>query len=315
MANEDPASGDGALESFVDTDGVAVGYRRWLPEGPTRAVVLVSHGASEHSGRYERFARRLNDQGYAVWAIDHRGHGSTSAATGVGRGGPRGWEGLIDDLTQLADIAEADSGGVPLVLLGHSMGSFAAQLLAQRAGETLAGLILSGSSGSIEGLNDTITVLDAVVAEGGGEAPAPMFDAFNEPFEPARTSYDWLSRDAGEVDRYIADRWCGDDVPLTLEFALDMLRHLAEAWEPANEARIPVELPVLLITGEEDPVSNGARTVRELEARYRALGLRDLRALYYEGARHELLNETNRDEVESALVDWLDRIIPSSQTA
>jgi alpha-beta hydrolase superfamily lysophospholipase len=308
MATEAPRPSDGALESFVDRDGVAVGYRRWLPDGAARAVVLVSHGASEHSGRYGRFARRLNTRGYAVWAIDHRGHGATIAATGAGRGGPRGWEGMLDDLTQLADIAEADSGGVPLVLFGHSMGSFAAQLVAQRAGDGLAGLVLSGSAGAIDGINDTIALLDAVVAEGGGDAPAPMFDTFNDAFEPVRTSFDWLSRDRAEVDEYIADPWCGDDVPLTLEFALDMLRHLAEAWDPTNEARVPVDLPVLLITGEDDPVSGGARTVRELEARYNALGLRDVTARYYAGARHELLNETNRDEVEEAVADCLDRV-------
>jgi alpha-beta hydrolase superfamily lysophospholipase len=270
--------------------------------------VLVAHGASEHSGRYDRFASLLVEHGYTVWAIDHRGHGATSASTGVGRTGPGGWGAMVDDLGELAAAARASAPGVPLVLFGHSMGSFLAQLFVQRRGDEVDALVLSGSAGAIDALDDTIAVLEAVVADGGGDQPAPLFAAFNTPFEPARTPFDWLSRDPDEVDRYLADAWCGDDHPLTLEFALDMLRHLAEAWSPDNEARIPRDLPVLLITGEADPVSDGARTVRELEARYRALGLTDVTAHYFAEARHELLNERNRDEVQAIVAAWLDRV-------
>jgi alpha-beta hydrolase superfamily lysophospholipase len=303
---ESDEPGLGGLEHFTDADGVTVGYRRWLP-AEAEAVVVIAHGASEHSARYGRFAARLNAHGYAVYAVDHRGHGATSASTGPGRGGPRGWEGIVDDLGMLIDQARSAHAS-PTVLFGHSMGSFVAQLVAQRRGHDLHGLVLSGSAGAIEALDDSIAVLDAVVADGAGDLPAPLFDAFNVPFEPARTPFDWLSRDPAEVDKYIADPWCGDDLPLTLEFALDMLRHTAEAWDPTNEARIPDTLPVLFITGEADPVSDGARTVRELEARYRALGLSDVTAHYFAEARHELLNETNRDEVEALVVEWLDRV-------
>jgi alpha-beta hydrolase superfamily lysophospholipase len=296
------------LATFTDTDGVEVSYRAWRPDGDNRAFLLVAHGASEHSGRYERFARHLTEHGYAVYAGDHRGHGATAAVTGVGRAGPRGWEGMVDDLGVLSEIARSESGDVPFILFGHSMGSFLAQLFAQRHNDVLDGLVLSGSAGDITGLADTIGFLETVVADGGGDQPAPLFDAFNAAFEPARTPFDWLSRDDGEVDRYIADPMCGNDAPLTIDFVLDMLRHAAEAWEPDNERLLPKDLPVLLITGERDPVSEGGRTVRDLEARYRALGLADVTALYYPDARHELLNETNRDQVQADVVAWLDRI-------
>jgi alpha-beta hydrolase superfamily lysophospholipase len=294
--------------TFTDADGVPIAYRRWLPDGAARGIIQIAHGASEHSGRYDRFGSFLASRGYAAYANDHRGHGVTAEATGVGQAGPRGWEGMIDDVGELGEIARADVGAGPLILFGHSMGSFLAQLYAQRHGDGLAGLVLSGSAGAIDDHEGTIAGLTAFVDAGAGTEAAPLFEAFNTPFEPARTPFDWLSRDAVEVDRYIADPMCGADAPLTLAFALDMVTHLAEAWDPANEARIPTALPILLVTGEEDPVSDRARTVRELEARYRAQGKTDVTAHYYPGARHELLNETIRDGVEAEIADWLDRV-------
>lgn len=300
--------GPGELEAFTDAHGVEVSYRRWEPEGAVRGIVLIAHGASEHGGRYARFAGRLTDHGFAVYAIDHRGHGATSAATGVGKTGPGGWGALVDDLAELAELARRARPGVPLVLFGHSMGSFVAQRFAQLHGDELAGLVLSGSSGALDALDDTLELLRQMVDSGAGDQPAPILAGFNERFEPARTPYDWLSRDADEVDRYLADPYCGDDHPLTFEFALGMVQHLADTWQPDNEARIPKDLPVLLITGEDDPVSDGGRTVRELEQRYRDLDLRDVTGHYVPGARHELLNEVGRDEVEALVVGWIERV-------
>src|SRR5690606_20724958 len=153
---------------------------------------------------------------YAVYAIDHRGHGATAASTGPGDAGPRGWEGIIDDLRQRLDIARRSHRDAPVGLFGHSLGSCVAQLAARRHGGALAGLPLSGSAGSLEDHEGTIAFLQALVEQGAGSEPAPLFAAFNEPFEPARTPFDWLSRDEAEVDRYVADPWCGDQMPLTM---------------------------------------------------------------------------------------------------
>jgi alpha-beta hydrolase superfamily lysophospholipase len=293
--------------AFKDADGVEISYRRWLSEGTPRAVVQIAHGASEHSARYERFAKFLNGRGYGVYAEDHRGHGATAATTGVGRGGPRGWLGMVDDLKELGVIARADLGELPVVLFGHSMGSFLAQAFAQTYGDELAGLVLSGSSGGLENLDDTIALLEQV-AEAGADEPAPIFGPLNAPFEPARTPFDWLSRDEAEVDKYVADPMCGDDAPLTIGLVLDMIRANRDVWTPEAEKRIPKDLPVLMITGEADPVSDGGRTVRELEARYRGNAMTDVTAHYYPDARHELLNETIRDAVQEDVAAWLDRV-------
>jgi alpha-beta hydrolase superfamily lysophospholipase len=193
------------------------------------------------------------------------------------------------------------------------MGSFLAQAYIQRHGDGLAGVVLSGSSGGLAELDATIEGLQAFVDAGSGDEPVPILGPLNARFEPARTPFDWLSRDEAEVDAYLADPMTGDDAPLTFGFVLDMMRTGAHMWDPANEKRIPTTLAVLLITGEEDPVSEGAKTVRELEARYLANGSKDVTGRYYPGARHELLNETNRDAVQDDVAAWMDRIVGSPQ--
>ena len=161
--------------------------------------------------------------------------------------------------------------------------------------------------GPAETASELAEGLRQAIDAGMVDEPLDMLGGFNAGFEPARTAYDWLSRDADEVDTYIADPLCGDDLPLTYGFVAAMLETVAEVMEPAGIARVPDHLPVLLLTGEADPVSNGAAQVRELEKRLRDAGL-DVTARYYAGARHEVLNETNRDEVQGDLLAWLERV-------
>jgi alpha-beta hydrolase superfamily lysophospholipase len=298
------------MDEFVFTtdDQVDVFCRRWTPDGPVRAIVLVVHGASEHSGRYARFARALNGEGCAVYAVDLRGHGRTASSTGFGRMGSRGIEGMLADLDELAGRARGEFPAVPVVLFGHSMGSLIAQAYVERSGGALAAYVLSGSGGVPEDNDEMTAMIDEALLAGMGEEALDMLGEFNANFEPARTKYDWLSRDPGEVDKYVADPWCGDDAPLTYGFVASLLEAGATVMEPDALARVPKHLSVLLITGEVDPVSNGAVQVRELETRLREAGL-DVTAKYYADARHELLNDVNRDEVQADVVAWLARVI------
>jgi len=291
--------------TFRDPDGIDVFARRWLPDGAARAVVLVAHGLSEHCGRYERFAAALTHEGYAVYAVDHRGHGRTAESTGIGRTGPNGIDGILDDLHQLSEIAVGETGGVPVVLFGHSMGALLAQAYAERFGRELTALVLSGSAGANDDLGEMATMIRGAIESGMGDEPLPTLAAMNEGFEPARTPYDWLSRDPLEVDAYIADPMCGDDAPATFGFIAGLMDVGVEAMRPDAIAKIPARLPVLLVTGARDVASNDAMHVRELEARMRAAGL-DVDARYYTDARHELLNDTNRDEVTADILEWLE---------
>jgi alpha-beta hydrolase superfamily lysophospholipase len=288
-----------------DPDGIDVFYRRWMPAGGPRAAVLVAHGLSEHSGRYGRFADALVAAHYAVYAPDHRGHGRTAKSTGVGRAGPRGMDGIIDDLHQLADIAVSDLGSRPVVLFGHSMGALLAQAFAEQHGDQLAALVLSGSPGANDALAEIAAALNDAVEGGLADEPLDALDALNEPFEPARTKFDWLSRDPAEVDAYIADPMCGADAPPTYAFVAGMMQLAFDVMQPSAIADMPADLPVLLVTGERDTASNDAANVRELEERLRARGI-DVDARYYADGRHELLNDLNRAEVTADIVGWLD---------
>ncbi|HEY5698379.1 MAG TPA: alpha/beta hydrolase [Acidimicrobiales bacterium] len=284
---------------FVDGHGVEVFTRSWPVDAPV-GVVLVSHGASEHSGRYDRFARALNDAGFAVAALDHRGHGRTGAATGAGVMGVGGGQAVVDDLHQLRGEAEAAFPDTSVFLFGHSMGSLIGLAYLVQHGDGLAGSVLCGipaDVGDVAGVSD---LLRAAEAAGLRDQPADALVEANAPFEPARTAFDWLSRDEDEVDRYVADPLCGDGNPLTYGYLIDLFDVLA----PAGELLHTIRSPVLVIAGDQDPAAAMGAHATTLAEALRAAGTPvDLHL--YQGARHELLNETNRDEVMADILDWL----------
>jgi alpha-beta hydrolase superfamily lysophospholipase len=207
----------------------------------------------------------------------------------------------------MVQLARKAVPGVKAILFGHSMGSFLSQAYVARYGDEIDGLILSGSSGGMGDMQALVDMLDAVIKDAGADTPSPGFAGLNDQFAPARTDYDWLSRDPAEVDKYIADPFCGDDIPLTFGYVRGMMDALGGAL--ASAAPVRKDLPVLFITGEMDPVSENGKTVRELEQRWRDYGVTDLTALYYPEARHELLNETNRDDVQNDVLAWIDRVV------
>ena len=293
--------------TLTDPDGIDIFYRRWLPDGRRRAIVLVLHGASEHSGRYHRFAEALAAEGYAVYADDHRGHGRTGRGHGVGVPGPRGFEGVLDAIAAVHRQAIAENDALPVVVFGHSMGSVLTQVYAQRHGAELAGFVLCGSMAPSPELGEMVAGLQMAVDAGMGDQPMDALGSFNTTFEPARTEFDWLSRDDAEVDAYLADPFCGAGNPLTYGFILGVVQLLQGSSDPVAIASIPKDVAVLLITGTADPVSNGAELVRGLEEAYREAGLA-VESHYYPDARHELLNETNRAEVQQDVLRWLSNV-------
>lgn len=294
---------EATTDYFTDDFGVKIFYRRWPVANP-KAAIVVSHGASEHSGRYDRFAKAMNSAGYEVLAPDQRGHGHTRDSTGVGRCGPGGADGLLNDLERLVVATAERTGSKPVVLFGHSLGSMIAQGYAARGAKGLSGYVLSGPVGAPEGAQEMLDGLRAAVDAGMGDEALDALGAYNEAFEPARTPYDWLSRDEAEVDAYIADDFCGSSNPLTYSLLCDVISLAVPSVTPEGIQSIPA-IPVLLLAGEMDPVGAMAANVRELQSRLVAGGL-DVTARYYPGARHEVLNETNRAEVHSDIVAWLD---------
>jgi alpha-beta hydrolase superfamily lysophospholipase len=288
---------------------------RWMPEGPPTAAIQVIHGLAEHAGRYRRLAEALTAAGFAVYACDLRGHGRTaSSQEDLGFFGQRGgWRRCLDDLGQLNKVIATENPVKPILLLGHSMGATLARHFMAEHARVLAGVILSGSSGQpppLASAGRLIARLEKLRLGQRGRSAlirSLTFDSFNKPFEPARTSFDWLSRDQVEVDKYVADHLCG--FTASAQLWLDML----DAWcEIARScADVPKDFPVYVISGSHDPVSAGTKMLEPMLAQYRAAGLR-VEHKFYAGARHELLNETNRDEVTRDLMEWMERILSKS---
>ncbi len=292
-----------------NTEGMDIFVRRWAPaHDKPKGVVVIAHGAAEHSARYGRFAEALNEDGYVAYAPDHRGHGETAGTLDqAGWAGPDGWNGMLRDLQLVVARARSENPGLKVFLFGHSMGSFLAQRAIQLWGDKLDGCILSGSSGAMAGVNDMLPALEMMAQGDAARQPSDawvqLFAGFNAPFTP-RTGFEWLSRDDAEVDKYVADPWCG--FAFSNRLVADMMQGVAEMWQPENEARIPKTLPLLIFSGEEDPVGGNTETVKQLVARYTALGIEDMEVIFYPEGRHEMLNEINREFVTEDILNWLD---------
>lgn len=280
-------------------------YRWDGPEAP-KAVVVIAHGVSEHGARYDRFARALAAADYRVYAPDHRGHGRTAIEGRIGDAGPTGWRRILEDLGAVVERAKAETPGVPAYVLGHSMGAIVVQRFLALDGRSVAGAILSGTPTSFLGHDDLIAAA-AAAAQSAPDEPSAMFGAmfagFNAPFE-AVTGFEWLSRDAAEVGAYVADPLSGN--PLTNATLADFLPGWALASSEETRASVPRDLPILLISGDRDAAGADGAAPRELAESYRAHGLADVELRLYPEARHEIFNETNRDEVTADVIAWLD---------
>jgi alpha-beta hydrolase superfamily lysophospholipase len=309
----EPAPMQSTTFRLTTADGVALFVRRWEPEvQPPKAVVHITHGMAEHSARYARVAAELTAAGYAVYAHDQRGHGETAVAPGdFGYFADHdGWTRLTDDLQLLRDRIATDHPNLPLFMLGHSMGSLVLRTYLIRHAAGLAGVIISGTSGGAAWLS----AVGELLAKGlrtvhGARGHSDLltfltFGPFNMRFKPNRTDFDWLSRDASEVDKYVADRMCG--FGFTVQGFVDLYSGVLLIEADDAVAHMPKDLPIYVYSGDQDPVGGQTRGVRTYIDRLQRAGMTDVTYKFYPGARHEMLNEENRAEVQRDLVAWLD---------
>ncbi len=299
------------------SDGHKIFVYNWRPDGDNRVkgIVQIAHGMAETAYRYNRFAKRLVEQGYIVYANDHRGHGKTAASLDeVGYIGPDGFNRMVEDMKELTQfIQNKENSDLPLFLFGHSMGSFLSQRYISLYGNSIQGVILSGTSGS-QGpiLNIGIGIAKREIAKNGPKARSPRlndlsFGSYNKKFEPSRTEFDWLTRDEKEVDKYMEDPYCGGI--FTTSFYYDFFKGLKENFKKSNLENIPKNLPIYIFAGDKDPVGNMGKGVLKLVKTYQRLGIKDLEYKLYKDGRHEMLNEINRDEVMEDVINWLDKHI------
>ena len=298
---------------FKGEEDLDVHVYKWLPENiEPKAVIQIAHGMSETAIRYEEFAKNLTEQGYVVYINDHRGHGKTAKVIdNVGYLAEKdGFTCLVKDMDTLTNIIKEEYNDLPVFLFGHSMGSFASQRYIMEYGENLDGLVLSGSNGKhgIK-LKAGEFIASMEIKKYGRRHRSKMLDSLifgghNKKFKPAKTDFDWLSRDEKEVQKYIDDSFCG--ILFTCGFFYDFIKGLQEIEDKENLKKVPKDLPIYIMSGDKDPVGENGKGVLRLRDRYVNLGVKDISCKLYEGGRHEMLNEINKEEVINDVISWLE---------
>jgi alpha-beta hydrolase superfamily lysophospholipase len=298
--------------TFKGSDTKQIHAYKWLPESQVKGVLQVAHGMAEHAMRYENFAKFLNANGYALYANDHRGHGKTAGS--IEKLGyfadKNGWDLVVEDMYVLTQKIKEDLPSTPVFLLGHSMGSFLSRDYISKYGNELEGVILSATAGDpkllgklgvfvakmqslIQGKKNFSNLLDKL-----------SFGEFNKSFKPNRTAFDWLSRDENEVDKYVNDPYCG--TVFTSSFFVDLLSGILKINQIDCIQKVPKNLAVYFIAGEKDPVGDFTKGVSEVFHKFQKVGIEDVTRKFYLGARHEILNETNREEVYQNILTWME---------
>lgn len=279
-----------------------------------KAIVQISHGMCEFLERYEDFAQYLNHRGILVCGNDHLGHGaSVSSPEDYGYFGPEnGWICLMEDLHRLTEIVKQRYPGIPYFLLGHSMGSFVVRAYLSKYAQELSGAIIVGTSGTNPALPAAFPLTKAMIYKKGGRYRSRLindlsFGTYNVKFRPHRTEYDWLSRDAAQVDIYRADPRCTFIFTLQGFWDLFSMLHFISRKEWA--ASVPVDLPIALLSGSMDPVGQYGKGVKQVHDRLAFAGVKDLIIRLYSGCRHEIINELNRETVYRDIAQWIEKRI------
>lgn len=301
----------GDWQPFEASDDALIARWSWRPQGEARGIIHVAHGMGEHALRYDRLAQRLTDAGYVVYANDHRGHGQTAPPGQHGWLGNDGWNRLLTDLREMIRAERKADPNLPAVLLGHSMGAMATQNYLCRYGRTIDAAVLSGSPGfgaALPGLKNLILARFERWRLGpdseSERLQQALFGNANNRFDgPDANGFEWLSRDTDEVQRYVDDPACG--FVLTCGSLVDLFGGARLAASSERVKAIPTALPVLVISGSDDPVHANEQNLQRLLSAYRDQ-LDRVDYQLYPGGRHELFNETNRDAVTDDLIAWLD---------
>lgn len=278
--------------------------------GSIKGIVQISHGMAEYSNRYARFALELCKAGYAVFISDHIGHGSSvNDREMLGFfGETEGEEHFVEDLKSLTDIIKSEYPHLPFFMLGHGMGSLIARKYTAKYGYLLDGVIYIGTSGENPALGIGIQLSNTLIKENGPMHRSELLDtiafgAYNRKTKK-RTEYDWGSRDEAEVDKYIADEFCG------FKYTVSGMKALFTILKQVSSRRwynsVPLSMPILLISGSMDPAGDYGKGVSEVYKTLKKTGHKNVSMKLYEGARHEILNEINRGEVYIDIIDWLD---------
>ncbi|MCD8632830.1 alpha/beta hydrolase [Clostridioides difficile] len=302
--------------TFKGEEGLDIYTYKWEDENikKPKAVIQIAHGMAETAQRYETFAKVLTKNGYIVYINDHRGHGKTAKIIeNVGHLAEKeGFRCLVEDMYTLTNIIKKENEDLPIYLFGHSMGSFASQRYIMDYSNNLSGLILCGSNGK-QGiiLNLAHLIINREIKKYGRRSKSNKINNLIFGGEIIRrnekTKFDWLSRDKEQVEKYINDPFCG--VVCSCGFFYDLVQGLKEIEDKENLKKVPLDIPIYIISGDKDPIGKNGKGVLRLRDRYIKLGVKDVTCKLYKDGRHELLNEINREEVSEDIICWLNNKI------
>ncbi|HFL2404068.1 TPA: lysophospholipase [Clostridioides difficile] len=302
--------------TFKGEEGLDIYTYKWEDENikKPKAVIQIAHGMAETAQRYETFTKVLTKNGYIVYINDHRGHGKTAKIIeNVGHLAEKeGFRCLVEDMYTLTNIIKKENEDLPIYLFGHSMGSFASQRYIMDYSNNLSGLILCGSNGK-QGiiLNLAHLIINHEIKKYGRRFKSNKINNLIFGGEIIRrnekTKFDWLSRDKEQVEKYINDPFCG--VVCSCGFFYDLVQGLKEIEDKENLKKVPLDIPIYIISGDKDPIGKNGKGVLRLRDRYIKLGVKDVTCKLYKDGRHELLNEINREEVFEDIICWLNNKI------
>lgn len=301
-------------ECIKAKDGKKLYVYCWDKVQKPKAMVQIFHGMAEHAGRYKDFAEYLNSNGFIVYASDHRGHGKTAGSVEkLGDIGEDGFNAIIEDKNLIFQQMKAEHPELPMFLLGHSFGSFLAQEYIIRYGNTLDGVILSGSAaqkGPQVYAGRLITSVQRLIH--GKKKQSKLMDKlsfgnFNKRFKADGHNFAWLSTDLKQVQKYEDDPYCG--TIFTIGFFYYLMKAFKSLYKKDRLALIPKTLPVFVVSGQDDPVGGYGKLVKTLYEIYKGTGIEQVQIKLYQGCRHEILNETNNKVVYEDILKWLSREI------
>lgn len=302
-------------------DGKEIYLYKWAPvQGEIiKGVVQIIHGMAEHGLRYARFAEALVNEGFIVYADDHRGHGkSAESLSALGYiADVDGFHTMVHDQEEINKYIRGENTNEKVFIFGHSMGSFISQRYMELYGHTVQGVILSGTGGKPDLMKKAgIPLSGTIMRFKGRRAEGTLmnelgFGAYNKKIENPKTEFDWLSRDEEEVAKYILDTYCGGIFPVS--FYYDFLRGMCAIHKKENLANIPKDVPIEIFSGDADPVGDYGQGILSLVETLKGLQIKSLNYKLYPGARHELLNEINRDEVTKDIIEVLNKWVIKGQ--
>ena len=303
--------------TFITRDNETIFYYKWSanPEVNFKGIIQISHGIGEHAGRYQPIAKLRAAFGAGEYANDHRIHGKSVKSEelmGVYEG-QNYFDDAVEDMRELTLLIKEKYPERKIILFGHSMGSLLSRKYVIKYGEDLNALILSGTASFMKGLGTVGLVSANVIGAIRGRnkknklLKSISFSEFNKTFKPNRTELDWISKDEHQVDLFKADPY--RTVDFSLSVLIDIIKGSREVNKQVSFNETPKNFPIYIFSGDKDPVGEMGKGIKRVVKQYNKAGINDLTLKLYKGGRHEMLNETNRKEVEKDVISWLNRRI------